>query len=280
MEAFQAARGLRVDGVCGRHTWSALVEASWNLGDRLLYRRRPMLRGDDVADLQRRLNGFGFDAGRVDGIFGDRTANSLADFQRNVGLPADAICGPSTLRALERLGAPKDRGADVFQMREQERMRRRAGLTDLVVAVGHDGGLDALVASVCRSLTHRGAKTVVLWHPDGSVHASEANGAGADTYVGFSVNPDRAGCATSFYAGFRYESQSGKRLAAILQSSLARAIGVPDLGVHGMSLPVLRETRMPAVLCEIGPAAELVTHIAAVGPAVAAAVDEWTRPDR
>ena len=26
IEAFQYRRGLRVDGVCGRHTWSALVE--------------------------------------------------------------------------------------------------------------------------------------------------------------------------------------------------------------------------------------------------------------
>ena len=46
---FQEARGLRVDGVCGRHTWSALVEAGWALGDRLLYHRSPPLRGDDVA---------------------------------------------------------------------------------------------------------------------------------------------------------------------------------------------------------------------------------------
>ena len=30
--------------------------------------------------------------------------------------------------------------------------------------------------------------------------------------------------------------------------------GVPDLGVIGMSVPVLRETRMPAVIVEVGPA--------------------------
>jgi len=27
VRAFQAARGLRVDGICGRQTWSSLVEA-------------------------------------------------------------------------------------------------------------------------------------------------------------------------------------------------------------------------------------------------------------
>ena len=45
VEAFQYRRGLRVDGVCGRQTWSALVEAGRRLGDRFLYRRSPMLRG-------------------------------------------------------------------------------------------------------------------------------------------------------------------------------------------------------------------------------------------
>ena len=40
----------RRDGVCGPQTWSALVEAGFRLGDRLLYHRRPMLRGDDVGD--------------------------------------------------------------------------------------------------------------------------------------------------------------------------------------------------------------------------------------
>ena len=50
-----ACAGLRVDGVCGPQTWNTLVEAGFRLGDRFLYRRTPMLRGDDVAELQQRL---------------------------------------------------------------------------------------------------------------------------------------------------------------------------------------------------------------------------------
>ena len=72
--AFQQARGLTSTGVCDDLTWTALVEASWRLGDRHLYLRAPHLRGDDVAELQHRLGQFGFDAGRVDGIFGVETA--------------------------------------------------------------------------------------------------------------------------------------------------------------------------------------------------------------
>src|SRR5205807_2860203 len=55
VRAFQGKRGLRVDGLCGAQTWAALVEAGWRLGDRLLYQASPFLRGDDVAELQRRL---------------------------------------------------------------------------------------------------------------------------------------------------------------------------------------------------------------------------------
>ena len=87
VEAFQHRRGLRVDGVCGAQTWWALVEAGFRLGDRFLYHRQPMMRGDDVAELQRRLSALGFDTGRVDGIFGDLTSRALAEFQRNLGLP-------------------------------------------------------------------------------------------------------------------------------------------------------------------------------------------------
>src|SRR5947208_5785148 len=91
ISAFQDARGLRVDGICGRQTWGSLVEAGYRLGDRLLYHTSPPLRGDDVADLQRRLGALGFDVGRVDGIFGEDTQRAVLEFQRNAGLTGDAV---------------------------------------------------------------------------------------------------------------------------------------------------------------------------------------------
>ncbi len=42
-----------------------------------------------------------------------------------------------------------------------------------------------------------------------------------------------------------------------------------------MSLPLLRETRMPAVVCEISPATVVVEHAAAVAGAVVDALGEW-----
>ena len=131
VQVFQSQRGLRVDGVCDYETWSSLVEAGFRLGDRLLYRRSPMLQGDDVADVQRRLSGLGFDPGGVDGIFGDNTHAAIAEFQRNMGLVTDGICGPVTLSELRRV-APVRGGSDlVTPLREQLRVGRDTGNAQL-----------------------------------------------------------------------------------------------------------------------------------------------------
>src|SRR6266508_1010214 len=81
---FQQRRGLVVDGIVGVGTWAELVEAGYGLGDRTLYLHYPFLRGDDVRTLQARLSALGFDAGREDGIYGERTDRGVREFQRNV----------------------------------------------------------------------------------------------------------------------------------------------------------------------------------------------------
>lgn len=238
-----------------------------------------MLRGDDVADLQRRLGALGFDAGRIDGIFGDDTAVALSDFQRNAGITVDAICGPASVAGLERLTGrgPDDPGAEpLAQIRERDQLRHAPRtLVGWSVAVGRESGLDAVADEVARCLTAAGAKPLVLDDPDGSAQAVAANAMGAEVYVGLRVDPGREGCSTAFYAGYRYVSTGGRRLAELLQARLPEVLGVRDLGASGMALPVLRETRMPAVLCELGPPSVVVAQAAELAGALTAALDEW-----
>ncbi len=185
VEAFQYRRGLRVDGVCGRQTWSALVEAGRRLGDRFLYRRSPMLRGDDVAELQQRLSALGFDTGRVDGIFGDLTSAALGEFQRNAGLPVDGIAGAATVSELLRFGSRHDGSELVASVRDRERLRQAPRtLAGRRVAIGEEGGLAATVGAVRRLLVSHGALVTTHHHPEGSIQASEANAARAEVFVG------------------------------------------------------------------------------------------------
>ncbi len=210
VEAFQYRRGLRVDGVCGRQTWSALVEAGRQLGDRFLYRRTPMLRGDDVAELQQRLSALGFDTGRVDGIFGDTTSAALGDFQRNVGLPVDGIAGAATVSELLRFGSRHDDTELVTSVRDRERLRQAPRtLAGRRVAIGEEGGLDAAVAGLRRLLVSEGAAVSTHHHPDGSVQAAEANAGGAEVYIGLRLETGEPHCSTAYYAVERYASPAG-----------------------------------------------------------------------
>lgn len=277
LEAFQLRRGLRVDGICGRNTWQTLVEAGHRLGDRLLYRRRPMLRGDDVAELQQRLSALGFYPGRVDGIFGDVTAAALREFQENAALPVDGILGHDTLAELRRVEA---RGSGpprlVSTVRARERLRQTPPtLAGRHVAIGEPGGLAVPAAALRRQLLAHGARVTTLHHPDDSAQAQGANGARADAYVALRLEPDRPGCLSAFYSGYRDESIEGRLLAHAVQRRVPAALHIPDLGVRGMSLAILRETRMPAVMVEIGPASLVVEHGATLGEALAGALAAW-----
>jgi N-acetylmuramoyl-L-alanine amidase len=253
-----------------------LVEAGHALGDRLLYLRSPMLRGDDVATLQRRLGSLGFNAGRVDGMFGPLTAAALTDFQHNAGLTVDGICGPATLDAVARLGARAGSAEPVAGVHELERLRRGPrSLAGRKIVVGSEGGLGALLASVRRALTAAGAEPLVVEHPDGSEQAALANAAGGDAFVGLGFAPPPQGCAVAYYAGRGWASPAGRQLAEQLHVRLPLALGATVAELRGMATPVLTETKMPAVVCELGPASVVVEHSGQVAAAVADALAAW-----
>ncbi len=271
---FQDSRRIEVDGIVGRHTWTALDEAAHRLGDRLLYHKSsPMLRGDDVAELQQRLGALGFDAGRVDGIFGPDSADALETFQRNAGLPTDGICGPGTVAALKRLGGREDQ-ANVAEVRERARLRddtnRRRPWR---LAFGEWGGLGAVVDTCSRQLRHEGFRVESLTHPDESHHARLANALEVDLFMAL-VADENERCTASYFSTTGFDSSGGLHLADLLVSHL-RAVGFVDATTMGQRLPVLRETRMPAVVLRIGPIHRLVRRSPAIGEAIADAVGQW-----
>jgi N-acetylmuramoyl-L-alanine amidase len=272
---FQQNRQLLVDGLVGEDTWQVLVEAGHSLGDRILYLRLPHHRGDDVRDLQAWLNLLGFDAGREDGIFGERTDRAVRDFQQNVGLARDGIVGTVTLSHLTRL-RPVGPGPGRATVREAEALRRMSATLDgarVAVDPGHGGddpgvhgpsGLseaDAaglLADALFEQLAAQGAEPFLLDRlPEAaptSGRAATANEQGAEVLVSFHLGSDKdpraAGASCYYFGRGGYVSQAGQRLAELILEEIADSLGLENRGAQAKSLALLRETRMPAVHLE------------------------------
>jgi N-acetylmuramoyl-L-alanine amidase len=281
VRAFQQQRGLTVDGIVGPLTYRVLDEARWKLGDRLLtHIPGNLMSGDDVLTLQERLLGLGFRVGRADGLYGHQTEQGVREFQRNIGVPADGTCGPSTLKALSRL-APRVQGGQPNAMRAEEQIRRAGPqLPGKVVVVDAadtrvgDSALaaeaDAITQDLARRIEGRLTATGVqayLTHPaapTGQESPSEvdradfANRTGADVCVSLHVdaadNPGACGVATYFYGldsrGIR--SAPGERLASLVQREIVARTDLVDLRSHSKTWDLLRRTKMPAVRIDVG----------------------------
>lgn len=272
LRAFQQRHGLVGDSICGPDTWSVLEHLSYHLGSRLIFLNSPMLRGEDVCDLQRKLGVLGFNAGRLDGIFGPNGDGALRDFQRNAGLASDGICGPATIKELTQLGNHAVSGSTVQSLLELEELRRLdIALPLLRIAIADPGGLASLTAALRRHFAFEGARILTIHHPSGPEQAYQANEYGADLFLALSVNNEQA--EACFYEVPGYSSHLGLEFARLLAERLGSVLD-EEPRVRGSRTPVLQRTRMPAVLCRL-PAAAIVTNSAALARSAVSAAKVW-----
>lgn len=249
--AFQAERGLPVDGIVGPETWRAIVDAGYRLGDRLLYHRVPMMRGDDVARLQALLNSLGFDTGKVDGVFGPDTLKGLLDFQHNRHLAEDGISGVIVSDELQLMEmATQKPGREAVRERQwlaslpasiagqriyldPECRDLREGLEAWTAATEAFGALQLLGASptISRSIDTE---------PPARLRAQRANRLDTDVVVGFLLVGNGEEGVYYFHSEHS-RSEGGLEIA----TRLAERLGVLPLG---KTLPMLKETRSPAVI--------------------------------
>jgi N-acetylmuramoyl-L-alanine amidase len=256
VRSFQTLRGIRVDGVCGPETWATLRESGFRLGDRLLCMRQPMVRGDDVGDLQARLNALGFDAGKQDAIFGPDTERALVEFQRNAGITPDGICGRETLDTMERIGTRA--GGAVAVARERDALRDPQDLAGRRVYVTAAPELRVLAEQLVEGLHTAGATAVAdTASRDDSGFARAANDFGAHLFLAIRprspaerhLEGGAAACRCCYYASGSFRSEAGYALAAAVATRVGLALGGSGAAC-GRAYTVLRETHMTAVVCE------------------------------
>ncbi len=275
LKAFQASRRLIEDGICGRQSWTALVDAAHRLGDRMLYLRSPMTRGDDVTELQQRLGSLGFDTGYVDGIFGPETESALRRFQHNQGVNPDGMVGAETVAALDRLAVRRTGDKTVAEVRQADRLiREPSGFGGHRLVLGECGGIPAVVDSLARRLRIDGAEVLTLHHPDLAVHASTANEWSGTVYVGITLAT--SDWSAAYFSTDGFTSAGGQTLARGCESLLGSVLGV-DVPAKPMRIQILRETRMPAVWCRLGPPSRMVQTAPAVALAMREVLTAWCR---
>lgn len=251
VKAFQKAKGLDVDGIVGPDTWRSLYEAGYRLGDRLLLYRRPMMRGEDVAELQSRLSTLGFDPGKVDGIFGPATERAVLEFQGNRSLAEDGKVGPEVVTEIHLVtrGAIRE---DRQTVREREWLRRLPATpagARLFLDAGcrnpHEASAAWEAASAAAlSLQEMGGIPVMSRSQDGRLperlRARRANVLGSDLIIAFQLDPDGEDLVY-FFASEHSSSTAGELLAHAIAS-------VAGGQVEGRAGAILKETRAPAVV--------------------------------
>lgn len=279
VRAFQRERGLAADGIVGPETWRVLVEAGHQLGDRLLWQSPQMLRGDDVRELQHRLNQLGFNAGAEDGIFGPLAHAAVAEFQRNVGLEVDGVAGPRTIAALKRLRRDHQSGGVGARAREREWLRSMAayGFSGVRLLIDPAQGPDdpgatgpagsrehevtwRLARRLAARLSAQGAEILLSRGPTRTPIPSEratfANEQGVVAVLslatGHHPTPTARGASAYYFGSRQFTSEAGQRLAGALLEACVAAGASPDGRAHPMTWTLLRETRMPAVVVEPG----------------------------
>lgn len=234
------------------------------------------MRGEDVGELQNRLGSLGFDAGRVDAIFGPDTQRALKDFQRNVGLPVDGISGPTTVEELLRVYGRSP--TNVHSVKELENIRSQfRTLSELIISITHQGFMDAPAEILRTYLALNGAKVLVNMHPDPSRLAKLSNAQNADVCIHIEEQPGKA--EIRYYKGFSYSSSTGNALANLIAKHMKSQPCNIQVETNGLNVPVLRETRMTAVTLSISDAAFWVHDSPKTAQAIANAIAEWTSSD-
>ena len=274
LRAFQQRRGLIVDGSVEANTWRELVEAGYEIGERLLYLRVPPFRGDDVLGLQVKLNLLGFNAGPERGIFDQAVDHAVKEFQRNAGLQPDGVVGEATLAMLDAVRkAESGREGKKIPERDEGFVAARALTGQTVVIDPGHGGADygvigarglrekdytlALGLRLAQLLRAEGCRVRLTRDKDERMgvyaRAEAADAARTDFFLSLHLaghqSPDAHGAACYYFERNHYFSEHGLRLAGCLGSRLAE-LGLRAVPPMGRNYAVLREPRAISVVVE------------------------------
>ena len=263
VRAFQKANGLSVDGSIGPATWNLLFNtgSTPNISySRPLSYKSPIMKGEDVKHVQRRLRALGFYFGNIDGSFGPSCDAAVRAFQKANGLSVDGSVGPATWNALFGNDSIGDGGTADGSI---------SNVKKVFIDAGHGGsdpgalgnGLQEknvvlpIATLLGNKLKAKGIEVKYSRTNDTYVslqeRARQANNWGADLFLSIHANYYRSSAASGTECfTTSTTSQNTKNLSKSIASAISAKLGINNRGHKEESYYVLRETKMPAILIE------------------------------
>ncbi|MBI4733307.1 MAG: peptidoglycan-binding protein [Rubrobacteridae bacterium] len=254
---FQYSRSLGATGVVNEETWRSLVEAAYELGDRLLYLRTPYFKGDDVRELQLALNTIGFNTGSVDGIYGRSTERAVREFQKNYGLTRDGIFGPSMLKALKNLShILSGKTSHVFPDPQRDKSSSISAFRGVRVGIGLSSNdksviIDRDSEAVIDVVYDLGMRLGNLLELLGAEVLFE-NSKEPDLFVVFEMNysndPSVKGSTVCYGDEGKNVEAKSRELAELVQREIVQTLSTYDNGICSCSVSVEFTTTVPSII--------------------------------
>ncbi|MDQ4105802.1 MAG: N-acetylmuramoyl-L-alanine amidase, partial [Actinomycetota bacterium] len=204
------------------------------------------------------------------GLFDERTARAVRDFQRNAGIITDGVVDDAVFKVLSTYAAqtlgthqlPDKSGGyfpdDLFSGTIVVDAARGGRDTGYITPTGiSEAALNLAVAQELAQILP--AREVLLTRSnDEEISPSDraflANSSGAMMVISIQHathrSPAPCGTASFYFERLGYQSHRGRMAAAYIQRGVCRALNTCDLGEFGRSYDVLRETNIPAVVLE------------------------------
>lgn len=263
VRSFQSANGLTIDGSVGPATWAKLFNDTASTiveYNRALYYTSPVMTGNDVSHVQRRLKELSYYGGFIDGSFGLATDKAVRDFQRANGLAIDGSIGPATWGSLFGSSSPGTGESGKGNL---------GNIRKVFIDAGH-GGYDPgasgnglrekdIVLSMALKLgdllSNKGITVNYSRTTDKYLtleqRANLANAWGADLFISLHCNAFSVTSANGTEC-FTHPtaSASTKALSRNVSNDMARKLNLTNRGHKEANFAVLRLTKMPAILIE------------------------------
>lgn len=128
----------------------------YTLGSRTLKVTSPYMKGDDVTELQTRLNALGFDCGTVDGEYGKNTEQGVRAFQTAAKIEVDGKFGAESFAALNAYKGSEDTATGSYITYEVKEKDTLWGIAQRFLGNGADWTKIAKLNGISGTIIHAG----------------------------------------------------------------------------------------------------------------------------